>query len=114
MDVGKKVLFNAKSKKINYICSIAVCIICESIFFSFFILLTIGPPLPNKLAAHSSLEINGDLFVFGGQDETGYPQSAIHQLTCSSGICRWSTVNQSLKVARPKLIAIPVPDIFCT
>ena len=84
-------------------------------FHSVLFMPTLGPPLPNKLGEHSILEINGDLFVFGGEDDSEDSlQSAIHQLTCSSGICRWSTINQSLKIARYRLVAIPVPDSFCT
>ena len=56
------------------------------------------------------VEIQGDAFLFGG----GYPyNSAIYQLTCASGICSWSTLNQELKVARSLTVAIPVPDTFC-
>ena len=55
------------------------------------------------------LEIHGDAFIFGG-----YPSnSAIYKLTCSSGICSWSTLNQELKVAREYPVVIPVPDYFC-
>ena len=74
-------------------------------------LITLGPPLPKALSRFSMLEINGDAFVFGGYGG-GY-NSAIYQLTCSSGICSWSTINQELKVARNRLVAIPVPDTFC-
>ena len=73
-------------------------------------MITLGPPLPKALYAFSMLEIHGDAFVFGGY----YPyNSAIYQLTCSSGICSWSTLNQELKVARDSTVAIPVPDYFC-
>ena len=73
-------------------------------------LITLGPPLPKALEGVSMLEIHGDAFVFGGT----YPyNSAIYQLTCSSGICSWSTLNQELKVARADTVAIPVPDTFC-
>ena len=82
------------------------------IFFSF--LLKLGPALPKRLTGHSMFEVQGDVFVFGGEDDTGNYQSAIYQFTCSSGICSWSTINQALKVARKDLVAIPVPDYFCT
>ena len=74
-------------------------------------LITLGPPLPKALYGLSVLEIHGDAFVFGGYGG-GY-NSAIYQLTCSSGICSWSTLNQELKVARERTVAIPVPDTFC-
>ena len=57
------------------------------------------------------LEIHGDAYIFGG-DDGGY-DSAIYKLTCSSGICSWSTLNQELKVGRYYTVAIPVPDTFC-
>ena len=75
-------------------------------------LITLGPPLPKALSGFSMLEIHGDAFVFGGYDYPNY-NSAIYQLTCSSGICNWSTLNQELKVARYLTVAIPVPDTFC-
>jgi hypothetical protein len=61
------------------------------------------------------LEIHGDAFVFGGEYySSGWKYNkAIYQLTCSSGICSWSTLNQELKVARASPVAIPVPDTFC-
>ena len=78
-------------------------------FYSF--LLTLGPALPKTLYGHSMVEIHGDAFVFGGYP---YPyNSAIYKITCSSGICSWSTLNQELKVARYWTVAIPVPDTFC-
>ena len=62
------------------------------------------------------LEIQGDLFVFGGYSydyPSGY-QSAIRKMSCLSGVCSWTTINQELKVARQYLVAISVPDYFCT
>ena len=81
-------------------------------FFNIF-LLALGPKLPKTLAGHSMVEIHGDVFTFGGWNNDGY-NSAIYQFTCSSGICSWSTINQELKVARSRPVAIPVPDHFCT
>jgi hypothetical protein len=75
--------------------------------------LTLGPPLPKILHGPSVLEIQGDVFLFGGEDDNS-KNAAIYQLGCSSGICSWSTINQELKVARRHLVAIPVPDSFCT
>ena len=77
-------------------------------------LITLGPPLPKALYDFSMLEIHGDAFVFGGYlPSSNSYNSAIYQLTCSSGICSWSTLNQELKVARRSTVAIPVPDTFC-
>ena len=58
------------------------------------------------------VEIQGDAFLFGGYDGSNR-NSAIYQLTCSSGICSWSTLNQELKLARDYTVVIPVPDTFC-
>jgi hypothetical protein len=57
------------------------------------------------------LEIHGDAFLFGGSSYNS--GSVIYKITCSSGICSWSTLNQELKVARDDTVAIPVPDTFC-
>ena len=80
-------------------------------FFSLSLML--GPPLPKVLAEHSMVEINGDAYIFGGESYYGDWNSAIYRLSCSSGICSWSTINQELKVARSYTVAIPVPDTFC-
>ena len=57
------------------------------------------------------LEIHGDAFILGGN--AGVYSSAIYQLTCSSGICSWSTLNQALKKGRDSIVAIRVPNSFC-
>ena len=79
--------------------------------FYIYFLLTLGPPLPKALSGISVVEIQGDAFLFGGYGG-GY-KAAIYQLTCSSGICSWSSLNQELKVARSRTVAFPVPDYFC-
>ena len=79
----------------------------------FFLFLTLGPALPKTLYGHSMVEIQGDVFLFGGAGSGGY-NSAIYQLSCSSSICSWATLNQALKVGRRYTVAIPVPDSFCT
>ena len=62
------------------------------------------------------LEIQGDVFLFGGHGSWNGVWEynlAIYQLSCSSGICSWATLNQELKVGRKWTVAIPVPDSFC-
>ena len=85
--------------------------------------LTLGPPLPKALYGFSIVETQGDVFLFGGYSvvavsgaggTSGDINSAIYRLTCSSGTCSWSTLNQELKVGRYSTVAIPVPDNFCT
>ena len=75
-------------------------------------MLTIGPALQKGLFGISLLEIQGDLFLFGGYGSDSV-NSAIYQLSCSSGICSWATLNQALKVGRIYTVAIHVPDSFC-
>ena len=70
--------------------------------------------MPKALEGHSMLEIQGDLFVFGGMDTSSDFQTEIHKMSCSSEVCSWTTINQELKVARDRLVAISVPDYFCT
>ena len=82
--------------------------------FLFLSFLTLGPALPKTLMGHSMVEIQGDVFLFGGYDTVSLYNLAIYQLSCSSGICSWATLNQGLKVARGFTVAIPVPDSFCT
>ena len=77
----------------------------------FFFLLTLGPPLPKALAYISMLELKGDTYVIGGH--SGAYESSIYKLSCSSGLCSWTTLNQELKVARSFSVAIPVQDNFC-
>ena len=72
-----------------------------------YFLLTLGPQLPKHHSGISIVEIQGDAFSFGGWN------SGIYRLTCSSGKCSWSTLNQALKVERVVSVAIPVPDYFC-
>ena len=73
-------------------------------------MLTLGPSSPIKMGHHSLLEVHGDAFIFGGQSSYN---RAIFQLTCSSGICSWSTLNQAVKNPRDSMVAIRVPNSFC-
>ena len=63
------------------------------------------------------LEMHGDVYVIGGVEIPIPPLSgfnwSIYQLSCSSGTCSWSTLNQELKVRRDNSVAIHVPDTFC-
>jgi len=71
-----------------------------------------GPALPKALRGPSMLQINGDVFLFGGTNDANV-YSAIYQLSCSSGTCSWATLNQGLKVERSFSVGIPVPDSLC-
>ena len=54
------------------------------------------------------LEIRGDLFTFGGEDNNYKETTLIHKLTCLNLSCEWTTIDQKLKTARYKTVAIPV------
>ena len=75
-----------------------------------FLFLKLGPAL--ILWGHSIVEIQGDVFLFGGFGSGSY-NSAIYQLSCSSGICSLATLKQALKLWRRYTVAITVPDSFC-
>jgi hypothetical protein len=86
----------------------------KAFFISFFpFLLTLGPSLPKAFYGFSMLEMHGDTYVIGGETSSAY-ESSIYQLSCSSGQCSWTTLNQQLKMARSYLVAMPVQDNFCT
>ena len=72
----------------------------------------LGPLMPKRLERHEMLEIQGDLFVFGGKSNDGY-QTTIHKLECSSNNCSWSTINQQMQTAKRDVVAIAVPNWFC-
>ena len=108
MGNGKQVLFNA-FPLVLYLSNMKA-LLFSFIFFSF--LLTLGPPLPKAIGGFSMLEMHGDTYVIGGY--SGAYESSIYQLSCSSGLCSWTTLNQQLKVGRRWLVAMPVQDNFCT
>ena len=74
--------------------------------------LTLGPALPKALYLSSMVELGDNLYTIGGDDRSGN-QNEIHQLSCFSGLCSWTTLTQQLKVARSTLVAIPVDKTFC-
>ena len=69
--------------------------------------------MPKRTERHAMVEIQGDLFVFGGLDKPNSRQKAIHKLECSSNNCSWSTINQQMKTDRRDVVAIVVPNWFC-
>merc|ERR1712008_11211 len=72
-----------------------------------------GPKMPKKLYGLSAVVLSGDLYAIGGRDENSYYQTAIHRLSCSSGNCAWTTMDQELKVGRKDAIAMAVPNDLC-
>ena len=69
--------------------------------------------MPKKLDGLSAVVLNGDLYAIGGQDKNNEYQTAIHRLSCSSGNCAWTTMDQELKVGRNAHIAMAVPNNLC-
>ena len=66
-----------------------------------------GPQMPKGLDRHSMINIGGDLYILGGG------QKLIYKLTCNFRECKWTTLNQRLKVDRINAVAIPLSDSFC-
>ena len=69
--------------------------------------------MPKKLEGLSAVVLDGDLYAIGGQDENYDYQTAIHRLSCSSGNCAWTTMDQELKVARGFQVSLAVPNNLC-
>ena len=74
------------------------------------------------LCCFSMLEIQGDLYTFAGENES-HRTGTIFKLICDNHKCKWSQffswswipagfTGSSLE--RSHLVAIPVPDSFCT
>ena len=78
-------------------------------------ILKLGPALPKALYGSSMVELGDNLYIIGGHSNDGSSfQREIHQLSCVSGLCSWTRLTQQLKVARTRLVAIPVDNIFCS
>ena len=69
--------------------------------------------MPKKITGLSAVVLSGDLYAIGGRVENGDDQTAIYRLSCSSGNCAWTTMDQELKVARMDLVAMAVPNDLC-
>ena len=73
--------------------------------------------MPQRLLGLSAVVLSGDLYAIGGADDYGDDlfdeQTAIHRLSCSSGNCAWTTMDQELKVGRWLQIAMVVPKDLC-
>ena len=63
--------------------------------------------MPKKLYGLSVVVIEGDLYTIGGG------QTAIHRLSCSSGNCAWTTMDQEIKVGREDQVSMVVPKNLC-
>ena len=87
--------------------------------------IALGPALPIKLHSHVMIGHGQEyLIVVGGMGaersiEDGEPyigvdeqnlQTAMYKLTCSSGILKWTIMNQEMNLARAAHVAIPLKD----
>ena len=70
--------------------------------------------MPKKLTHARIVSIDGDIIVIGGLDysQNREEQSALYKLSCKSGNCQWTTLPQSLEIARSDMVAIAIPDDF--
>jgi hypothetical protein len=62
------------------------------------------------------VEVGENLYSIGGDSNAGAVEDRkeIHQLSCISGSCSWTTLTQQLKVGRGQLVAIPIDEKFCS
>ena len=68
--------------------------------------------MPKRLERLSAVVLGGDLYAIGGLSGND-KQTAIHRLSCSSGNCAWTTMDQELKVGRAWHISMAVPNELC-
>ena len=67
--------------------------------------------MPRKLIGHLMTgHGQEELIAIGGMDRYKNLQKYLYKLTCSSGTCKWTTMNQKLSVARSVFVAIPLKD----
>ena len=73
--------------------------------------------MPIKVTGLSVVQFGGDLYTIGGNlgDRGSQTQfnSAIHKLSCSSRVCKWTTLTQELKVGRYGTVVIPISKSMC-
>ena len=69
--------------------------------------------MPKKLEGLSAVVLNGDLYTIGGYAGNGYYETAIYRLSCLSGNCSWTTMDQELKNGREFQVAMAVPNDLC-
>ena len=69
--------------------------------------------MPKKLSDLSAVVLSGDLYAMGGEDDHGDYQTAIHRLSCLSGNCAWTKMDQELKFGRAYQVSLAVPNSLC-
>ena len=48
--------------------------------------------------------------ILGGYDDMNFVQNKIYRMTCSNRLCKVSSLNKELSIARGNFMAIPIPD----
>ena len=48
--------------------------------------------------------------ILGGYNDMMVEQTKIYKMTCSNRLCKISSLNKKLSVARGNFMAIPIPD----
>ena len=64
--------------------------------------------MPAKIAFHSMVNWNGDLYVIGGEDYSGHWSKEIYKFNGSYGIYQWTTLKKELIIPRYGSVAFPI------
>ena len=79
-------------------------------------LLKIGPKLPRIMESFPLVEINHDIFAFGGYSYGGGVRSEVLKLVCeneSIANCQWQKeIGLTLEGGRMIPIAVPLPESY--
>ena len=66
-----------------------------------------------KIYGLTAVEIRGDLYTIGGSAANDIEETEINKISCTSLVCTWTTINQTLKVGRLNTVAVAVMDASC-
>ena len=72
--------------------------------------LFLGPKMPEARVDLSAVNIGKSLVILGGRNDRKTDGKAIYKITCSMGICKWTTLPQRLSISRSGMVAIAIPD----
>jgi hypothetical protein len=78
-----------------------------------------GPKLPKKCSSASLLpspDGQGVIFIGGWSENSGLQSSFFYKLICDQLGCKWSEMEQELKIHRSNFVAMLIPDTLtnCT
>ena len=66
--------------------------------------------MPEARVDLSAVNIGKSLVILGGRNHRKTDGKAIYKITCSMGICKWTTLPQRLSISRSGMVAIAIPD----